>query len=440
MHVLLTILATFLASLNLLLAGLAFYRLRQPTTVPPWMMKVFISGLSPVLFLVGLIATSLGLALGYVPVIVIGGFSAILFLIHMINISRPPDPATGFSRAFGEHWGNRIPPERRIHFLPRRYVLRLPQRPNPVFHQNIPFYTVPETGRQLLCDIWEPPGDVRPTGLAVIYIHGSAWTVLDKDFGTRPFFRHLAAQGHVIMDIAYRLFPETGFMGMVHDVKHAIAWMKANADAYQVDPDRIVIGGGSAGGHLALLAAYTEQNPQLTPSDLKSVDTSVRGVISLYGQSDLAATYYHTCQHLTSRSALAQKGEDGTGGMPAWVRKSMGEDFHRLGFDKEVEPGMLAPMLGGSPDEKPEAYALFSPVNYLHEQCPPTLIIHGLHDILAPAAAMRQLYKGLQEVGVPAVMHLIPQTDHAFDLIVPKISPSAQNAYFDIERFLALMI
>ena len=77
---------------------------------------------------------------------------------------------------------------------------------------------------------------------------------LDKDFGTRSFFRRLASQGHVIMDVAYRLFPETDFMGMVHDAKYAIAWMKANAAVYGVNPDNIVIGGGSAGAHIALLA------------------------------------------------------------------------------------------------------------------------------------------------------------------------------------------
>ena len=56
--------------------------------------------------------------------------------------------------------------------------------------------------------------------------------MLDKDLGTRPFFAHLASQGHVIMDVAYRLAPETDMMGMVHDVKRSIVWMKEHALAY----------------------------------------------------------------------------------------------------------------------------------------------------------------------------------------------------------------
>ena len=160
------------------------------------------------------------------------------------------------------------------------------------------------------------------------------------------------------MDVANRLFPEADLMGMVFDTKHAIAWMKANATKYAINPRRIIIGGGSSGAHLALLAAYTASNKQFTPPDLDDNDISVHGVISLYGQSDLVATYFHTSQHLSKTSALGKKNDSHSGGMPPWVHKKMGESIHRLGFDKGVEPGMLVPMLGGTPEEKPETFAL----------------------------------------------------------------------------------
>ncbi len=433
------ILVTLLAAINLLLAWPAFYRLRQPTTLALWGIKVFISAITPLLLLTGVLTAIAGLALNWTPAVVLGSAGALLFLIHIIAVTRAPHPSTNFEQAFGPGWEKRLPEESKAGFLPRRYVFRLPAAPEPVFEQNIVFYTIPDTDRQLLCDIWQPPKQVKRSGLAFIYLHGSAWTVLDKDFGTRPFFRHLANQGHVIMDVAHRLFPETDFMGMTLDTKHAIAWMKVNAAAYGVNPDRIVIGGGSAGAHLALLAAYTDQNRQLMPEDLTLADISVRGVISMYGQSDLEATYFHTCQHLVTRSALSQKKKGESGGMPSWAQKSLGKDFHRLGFDKDAEPGILAPMLGGTPAEKADVYALFSPLTHVHPGCPPTLFLHGEHDILAPIKAIRQLYGRLTQAGVPVVMHLIPLTDHAFDLILPKTSPSAHNAYYDVERFLALM-
>jgi acetyl esterase/lipase len=83
----------------------------------------------------------------------------------------------------------------------------------------------------------------------------------------------------------------------------------------------------------------------------------------------------------------------------------------------------------------PEEY---SNLTYVHKDCPATLFIHDEQDILAPVKATRHLYSKLKEVGVPVVLHVLPQTDHAFDLILPKISPSAHNAYYDVERFLAL--
>ncbi|HZI52572.1 MAG TPA: alpha/beta hydrolase, partial [Chitinophagaceae bacterium] len=359
-------------------------------------------------------------------------------LIHVIRISSAPDPSTGVEKAFGEQWKNQIHQERKNYFLRHRYILRLPDSPDPIFDQNVSFHTIGE--RQLSCDIWQPPDNISHSGLAFIYLHGSAWTHLDKDYGTRIFFRHLTSQGHIIMDVAYRLFPETDFMGMVHDAKYAIAWMKARATVYGIDPNRIVIGGGSAGAHIALLAAYTSQNRQFMPMDLGKVDLNVRGVISLYGQADLKATYYHTCQHLVARSALAKKKKGSSGVMPQWMRKRMGENYHRLGFDKEAEPGMLAPILGGNPDERPGAYSLFSPVTHVHPDCPPSLIIHGEQDILAPVKSICHLHSQLTSAGVPAVLQLIPQTDHAFDLILPRISPSAHNAYYETERFLAFMV
>ena len=100
----------------------------------------------------------------------------------------------------------------------------------------------------------------------------------------------------------------------------------------------------------------------------------------------------------------------------------------------------LVILLGGHPDECPETYALFSPITHIHAHCPPTLLIHGEDDTMVPVKTIRSLYTRLVKEKVPAVMHILPQTDHAFDLILPKISPSAHNAIYDVESFLALLV
>ena len=141
--------------------------------------------------------------------------------------------------------------------------------------------------RPLLCDLWQPPPNIAPSGLGIIYLHAGGWQNFDKDRGTRPFFCHLVAQGHMVMDVAYRLCDEADMAGMVGDVKRAIAWLGVNSVRYGVDARQIVLIGASAGGQLALLAAYTSDDVRLTPPDIVGADISVRGVISFYGPPDL---------------------------------------------------------------------------------------------------------------------------------------------------------
>ena len=309
-----------------------FLRLRWPAPAL-WFLKLYASALSPLLALIGVLCTIVGLTTGSVFISLIGIYDVLIFCIHIFRVTRQPDFSGSFEQAFGLHWENRISPEQKNHFLPGRTILRLPAVPNPRMEQNISFATIPGTDRKLLCDVWQPPANVTPSGLAFIYLHGSAWYLLDKDLGTRPFFSHLAAQGHVIMDVAYRLAPETDMMGMVQDVKRAIAWMKENAGTYGVNPNTIVVGGGSAGAHLALMSAYTANNPKFTPKELQGKDISVCAVISLYGPTDLKAMYYHTNQHLTTRST------------PWYTKKSCAYSNARMD-DKKNGERILSPEYG----------------------------------------------------------------------------------------------
>ena len=438
--IIIQILAAVSGCLTALLSILFFIRLRWPAPVL-WIIKLFTSALSPFLCVTGLVTTAVGLTTGSVFISLVGIYDVLVFYIHIYRVTRPPDSSGGFEQAYGSHWENRISREQRDRFLPKRNLIRLPAFPNPGLKQDISFAQIPGTDRKLLCDVWEPPSTINRSGIAFIYLHGSAFYFLDKDCGTRPFFRFLAARGHVIMDVAHRLSPETGIMGMVNDTQRAIVWMKENAITYGVNPNLVVLGGGSSGGHLAMLTAYTTKNPLFTPEDLKGKDLGVNAVISLYGSNDLEALYYHTNQHLTTRLSSGSPKKTVPVKMPAWVIKKMGENYHRLGMDKGFEnAGALAHLLGGHPDECPDKYAFFSPVSHIHAHCPPTLLIHGEQDIIAPVKTTRLLHAHLIAEKVPVVMHLIPQTDHAFDLVLPGISPSAHNAWYDIERFLALQV
>lgn len=427
-----------LAFLSVAASSLLYVRIRAPMTPLKgtlWILRLLAEAVTPFIVLTGTAAAGLAL-LARAPVAMLAG--ALGAVVAARDVRQVTAPHPGFARAFGVDWERAIAPERQIRMLRRRWTWHLPAAPEARWQRDVPFWTLPDTDRRLLCDLWQPPSGVTPSGLAVVYLHGSAWYMLDKDLGTRPFFRHLAAQGHVVMDVAYRLYPETDMLGMVGDAKRAIAWMKAQAPTYGVDPERVVVAGGSAGGHLALLAAYTPTVGVLRPDDVGETDLSVRGVISCYGPTDLRAYYDHTRQNMWGHLGQATEAHPPS----PLMRRLLGTSYERLGLGKTGAggAGAMEPLLGGTPETVPDRYALFSPSTHAQPGCPPTLLIQGKDDVIAPVAATNLLFEQLGAAGVPAVNIVFPHAEHGFDLTLPRWSPAAQTAWYYQERFLALML
>ncbi len=305
----------------------------------------------------------------------------------------------------------------------------------------------------MLADIWQPPVGVEPSGVAYIYLHGSGWFVLDKDVGTRTFFRHLANQGHVVMDVAYRMYPETDMPGMIADARRAVAWLRQNADRYNVDPQRIVLGGGSAGAHLALMAAYTPGSQPLTPQDLHGVDTSVRGAAVYYAPIDMRAQVKHgqevfggPHQMVDRERGLLERALQKILKPPlALLSRTVYPDsyrWYRRNGDKIKglnQAEVFMDLMGGGPQDSPEKYDLYSPITHAGPQSPPTLLLQGEDDYFIPYTSTIALQRKLAESGVPAIAVLYPHTDHAFDMVLPEISPVAQSAMYELDCFLAVM-
>jgi acetyl esterase/lipase len=413
-----SILATILSSLALLLSALFLVR--------PSAQKLFLlflpliaEALSPILAVIGLAGALLGLLSGAPWAVLMGLLAAIPMIAYAWATTRDH---TGFDQAFGPGWEDQITPQQASKMLKQRWSSYLNGKPasQPTWERDVPYWTIPGSDRQLLCDIWRP-ADGQTSGLAYIYLHGSAWAVGDKDYGTRYFFSHLADQGHTVMDVAYRLVPETDLYGMVGDAKRAVAWIKTHAEQYGVDPHKVVLGGGSAGAHIALLAGYTPEHPELTPEELKETDLTVCGMLTYYPPTDLVAG---ARRYNNERKPPVPLGTKVDPKMP-WLYA-----------------GRLDILLGGYPEDVPEMYALASPVNHVHPGCPPTLSLRGERDCLNPMQGNQELYQKLVECGVPAIDVVLPWTEHGFDLLVPKVSPlspPAQSALYDVDRFLALM-
>jgi acetyl esterase/lipase len=247
----------------------------------------------------------------------------------------------------------------------------------------------------------EPRADSasRPPSPAVIVIHGGSWSGgVKSDFAT--YDRRLASGGRVVFDVEYR--PASGaqrFPAQVMDIKCAIAWVKNHAAQYHVDPDRLALVGRSAGGQLALLAAYTANDPTLQPGLCDAQDTSVRAVISFYGPTDLAWDYTHP-------------------GRP----------------DVIDTPHVLENYLGGSPASAPQAYASASPIEHVNAHSPPTLFLHGGHDQLVRPENVERIMPKLAAAGVPFTYVYLPWGNHGFDYNFN--GWSSQIAQAEISKFL----
>jgi len=310
-------------------------------------------------------------------------------------------------------------------------------RPSPALEQrpaatadvlcDVAFGHDPQSGRSLLADLWLPPADHR-SGLGLIYAHGSGWRLGDKDMGTRPFFRRLVAQGHVVLDVGYTLWPTAELPAMVAELNQAILWLKEHGAAYGVRPDRIVMMGGSAGGHLALLAAYTPGHPAFRPPGA-SGDTSVCGVVAFYPPVDLLAMQAGPSDDPPQSSGLVDRiGQ-------AMLRRLF--TVHEQNGSREPSDDLLSDLLGGTAAEIPDTYRLLSPIQHVGSHCPPTLLLQGSDDVFGLAPGVRRLHERLCGAGVPVALLEFPHTEHAFDLMLPRISPTARAATRAVEQFLA---
>ncbi|NIA13206.1 MAG: alpha/beta hydrolase fold domain-containing protein [Nitrospiraceae bacterium] len=243
--------------------------------------------------------------------------------------------------------------------------------------------------KALLLDLYTLDNLDKPVP-GLIFIHGGGW-----EKGERGDYKYYtvryAKRGYVAATISYRLSHEAQFPSAVQDVKCAVRWMRANAEKLHVDPNRIALVGGSAGGHLAMMVGYTAGMPEFEGNGGHAgVSSAVQAVVNLYGPIDIMC-------------------EEGRG---------------RSGVTK---------FLGTTYDKDPAVFAMASPVTYLSKDDPPTLVLHGTIDELVPIWQSDQLVEKLKELGVPVVYDRFEGWPHTMDLAIP-VTRRVQwqmNRFFD---------
>lgn len=430
--------AHVLAFSALAASALLFFKVRSAAGIVLWFPKALAGSAAAFLVLVGGLGSFLGVITRAPLAVAAGALGAILSARYVWRVAAHHD---GFERAFGRDWPKSIPAEQKEHMLRRRWVGRLRTSGGVHWSRDVSFWTIPGTDRDLLCDLWQPPLGKNPSGLAFIYLHGGAWHWMDKDFGTRPLFCRLADQGHVVMDVAYRLCPEVDIRGMVGDAKRAISWIKDNSSRFGVDPEQVVLAGGSSGGHIALLAAYAPDHPDLTPADVRDADLRVRAAVAYYSATDMRAFYGHFDSLFGGLMRQQQSGNSN----PAFraigrlTRAVMGSAAVTQTKPPFSIGWMMGNLVGGTPAEVPATYDLASPIFHAGSHCPPTLLLQGEDDPFQPVDLTRALHNRLTAAQVPSVLVVYPQTEHGFDLLLPRYAPAGQAALYEVERFLALM-
>jgi acetyl esterase/lipase len=226
---------------------------------------------------------------------------------------------------------------------------------------------------------------------AVLCIHGGGFRA-----GTRQGYDglclRLAQQGYVAATVAYRLAPKYPFPAAVHDVKEAVRWLRANAGKYHIDPERIGVTGGSAGGHLAQFLGVTADVKEFEGTGANLDQSSrVACVVNFYGPSDFTRSY-----------------------------------------GKSVDAAEVLPLfLGGNLEKERHRHIVASPLSWVTPHAAPTLCVHGTKDTYVAFEQATWLIERLKAADVEAELLPLEGAGHGFKGADAERADKAMLDFFD---------
>lgn len=254
--------------------------------------------------------------------------------------------------------------------------------------------------RPVRMDIYAPSRRAGPRP-AVLWVHGGGWSRGDSRtsgaYADWPkVLASLAARGFVVASVDYRLSGEARFPAQIQDVKAAIRHLRTHAAELGVDPARVYLWGGSAGAHLAALAATSCGEPAFAPPPSTG----------RLERSEIAAL----------KAKAAPAGSDCVQGAALWYGV----------FDLTQVPEVnVAGLLGCDPKVCTETARAASPIHRVGASAPPMLLIHGSGDATAPHAQSAAMAAALQRAGVRAELVTIPGIDHGWLGAAPEATRDA---------------
>lgn len=256
-------------------------------------------------------------------------------------------------------------------------------------------------GHEILADIYRPGDDaIRPV---IVWIHGGA-LIMGHRGGVSSKITQLAQeQGYAIVSIDYRLAPETKLPEIISDIEAAFRWLATDGAArFHLDPDRIVVAGGSAGGYLTLVAGYRAR-------------PRPKALVALWGYGDLVGDWYSKPsphpRHNVKKVTLAesQQQTDGTVISDSRQRKGNGGLIYLHCRQTGTWPLEVS---GFDPATDADKIAPFEPVRNVTDSYPPTLLIHGTKDTDVPFEQSVMMADELERHGVRHILKAVEQGEH----------------------------
>ena len=239
--------------------------------------------------------------------------------------------------------------------------------------------------RDLKMDLIVPKNrTAHPACPTIVWICGGAYRVVNRSVWL-PEMMRFARAGYVVASIEYRTSNEAIFPAQLIDVKSAVRFLRVHAKEYCVDPGKIFALGESAGGTMASLLGVTGNQKELDQGDHLDQTSAVQGVVDYYGVVDLSDASAEKDRKL----AAANQSND----VPYFAF----EEFLGVGYGKA---------------EADKASA----IQYVSEETPPFMILHGTEDAVVPMAQSEKLYNTLQKAGIPCEMAVVEGAAHGDDL------------------------
>jgi acetyl esterase/lipase len=216
----------------------------------------------------------------------------------------------------------------------------------------------------------------------VVLVHGGGWrSGFRSEFA--PMAVRLAQRGYAAATVSYRLSGEALYPTAVHDVRAAVRWVRAHARDYGIDPERMVLAGGSAGGQIASLAGVTGHLDQFDPgAQASQVSSAVQAIVNIDGLSDFTT-----------------------------------EDARVHEDDPNKKPSAAGAWFGGRYSEKRALWHEASPTNYVRPGMPPILFI-GSSQIRFQVGRDAMVAK-MTAAGAIGRIVVLPDTPHSFWLFDP---------------------